>query len=205
MLSVLIALSLIFVLKIIRRTKEQILTGQLYKNYINIIGICLILPIIILNVSIVQKYSDTFLQKRRENISGFREIYENSRGSVIENSMDNFFKNPFTGIGFGVGSEATEFDIASDKLLGIPLSAPTEKGFLPSTVLEEVGIIGAVCFIMLLFSLLKIIFTSGNQLSLLIFFTCLMVNMGEMIFFSFGGIGLYIWLMIGFSVSLRRQ
>jgi len=205
MLAVLIALSLIFVLKIIRRAKEQILTGQLYRNYINIIGICLILPIIVLNVSIVQKYSDTFLQKRRENISGFREIYENSRGSIIERSMDNFFKNPFTGIGFGVGSEATEFDISSDKFLGIPLSAPTEKGFLLSTVLEEVGIIGAVCFIMFIFSLLKLIFKSDNQLSLLIFFTCLMVNMGEMIFFSFGGIGLYIWLMIGFSMSLRRQ
>jgi hypothetical protein len=31
--------------------------------------------------------------------------------------------------------------------------------------------------------------------------TCLLINGGEMIFFSFGGTGLYVWLLIGLSYT----
>src|SRR5262249_33043058 len=90
-----------------------------------------------------------------------------------------------------------------DKVTGLPLSAPVEKGFLPTAVLEETGIFGAIFFALFLFSAMRLVVRRGDIVLAWIFFTCLFVNVGEMIFFSAGGLGLYIWLLMGWAAARR--
>ncbi|MDE3051447.1 MAG: hypothetical protein KGJ48_16300, partial [Nitrospirota bacterium] len=86
---------------------------------------------------------------------------------------------------------------------GLPLSAPTEKGFLPTAILEETGILGTLCLILLLGSLIWQVSRKSDIATTWIFFTSILVNVGEMVFFSFGGLGLYIWLIMGWATSSR--
>ena len=206
MLAVFMGLSLTVVIGFAKRPEWRGILRQALGGYPAIIACCLVIfPTILLNFLAIKGHANDFLHKRQTEPRNFMEIYESSRGGLIERSMDNFFKNPWTGIGFGVGSDPFEFYVRTSKILGIPLGASTEKGFLPSAVLEEVGIIGFLFFTVFIIALARPIVKFGDLPSLWLFFTCLMVNMGEMIFFSFGGIGLYIWLLIGFSGMNRKE
>lgn len=206
MLAVFTGLALAVVIGFAKRPEWRGILRQTLGSYPAIIACCFVIfPTILLNLSAIKTHANDFLQKRQAEPKNFIEIYESSRGVLIERSMDNFFENPWTGIGFGIASDPFEFYVRRSELLGIPVGASIEKGFLPSAVLEEVGIIGFLFFIVFIAALARPIIKFGDLPSLWLFFTCLMVNMGEMIFFSFGGIGLYIWLLMGFSGRSRED
>ena len=123
---------------------------------------------------------------------------QDSRGALIELSMQNFYNQPLTGIGFGVPSDPADLRIQTGPM-GIPMGASTEKGFMPSAVLEETGIIGALLVLYLIIVLFSPIVSRGGMMAMWIVMVCLTVNLGEMIFFAIGGAGTFLWLMMGFA------
>lgn len=137
---------------------------------------------------------------RKDDSQTVSESFETSRGRAIGNQWANFTENPMFGIGFGVSLDPS-FEPVIDRLTGLPLSAPVEKGFLPTAVLEETGIFGAFFCVLLLGSSIRRVVARGDIILAWVFFTCLMVNVGEMIFFSAGGLGLYIWLLMGWALA----
>ena len=91
-------------------------------------------------------------------------------------------------------------EVQRDPIFRLPVSAPVEKGMLATAVLEETGAIGALMFLVLLGSLLVPAARKGNFCHLWLGCTCLAVNFGESVFLSFGGMGLFIWLIIGYAL-----
>lgn len=141
-----------------------------------------------------------FILKRTPQ-SGIMESFGESRGQLIQKSLSNFFQNPLTGIGLGINSDFNYLNTQVSAAFDIPYSAPTEKGFMPTAILEELGILGGGLTI----GYLTIISSNGLVENSIngpwLFFAALCVNLGEFIFFSLGGIGLFHWLLIGFCCS----
>jgi len=127
---------------------------------------------------------------------------EDSRGNLVERSMRNFHRAPLTGIGFGIPTYAAsnpeyfEVNVVQTGFMGIPIGASVEKGFMPSAVLEETGIIGACLVLLMLFMLALPILQRGTITLFWTLMTCVLINGGEMIFFSMGGNGLFLWLLM---------
>ncbi|MHC1729248.1 MAG: hypothetical protein AB9866_25160 [Syntrophobacteraceae bacterium] len=123
-----------------------------------------------------------------------------SRGVGISFFWNRFIENPLTGHGFGIdvthGSDKKPFTF-----LGIPISASTEKGFLPAAFLEEVGLLGLAFFTPLLLFLFRRIVTQVDVGLIGMCFACLFVNIGEAVFFSPGQVGGYFWLLIGLATA----
>ena len=144
---------------------------------------------------------DYVLKRSEKNIEA---SFYYSRGIGIEQQWNNFLDKPLTGNGFGVYPSGYLPPNAAT-FLGIPISAPVEKGFLPTALLEEVGLIGAVLFIWLLYMLFLHVKESGDVRYISMFFACLFINVGEAVFFSVGGVGLYYWLLIGICIASNNQ
>jgi len=132
------------------------------------------------------------------------ESFASSRGLGIEGQWRTFNAYPLFGIGFGVSLDPW-FAPILDSFTGLPLSAPVEKGFLPTAILEETGIFGATFFVMLLFALIRHVFSRTEIELPWVFLVSLFVNVGEMIFFSAGGFGLYTWLLFGWTTCPRWE
>jgi hypothetical protein len=124
-----------------------------------------------------------------------------SRSGGIASQWDSFLEHPLVGNGFGVYPWG-EFPSGVVRVMGIPISAPVEKGFLPTAILEEVGVAGTLAFLYLLVSTARRVVRAGDPRWVAMFFACLFVNVGEMVFFSTGGIGLYFWLLLALSTRM---
>jgi O-antigen ligase len=125
----------------------------------------------------------------------FYAVFE-SRMPLIESSWRVFVQRPWTGIGFGTSIDP-QF-VANATLF----SAPTEKGFLPTALLEEVGIIGALPFAVFLIAFFVHYWKIRNIIALGMMACLLLLNLGEMMFFALGGMGLYSWSLIGAGIAL---
>ncbi len=197
-LAIVLGCVLVIIIGILKRAQWRRTLFHVFGNNLSMLGFCILCIFIVMNFSSLSQYTKDFMQKGTTN-ENFIDIYADSRGALIKKSMENFLDNPWTGIGFGVASDPSSFEIKRDSVFGLPIGAPVEKGFMPSAILEEVGIIGAGLLILFIISLIRPILKWGSLPALWLFFTSLLINMGEMDFFSFGGMGLYIWLMIGLS------
>ncbi|MEM7430118.1 MAG: O-antigen ligase family protein [Pseudomonadota bacterium] len=144
------------------------------------------------------------ISKRTENTS-IASAFDASRGRLIEASMQNFYENPVLGIGFGVATKPEELKVKRDPFLGLPISAPIEKGNMYSAMLEEVGFTGSLLFAGLLLTLLGSIMRSGQLEMIWIFFVALMVNVGEAVLFSPNGIGMLVWILVLMATSARTM
>lgn len=120
---------------------------------------------------------------------------EESRGGLVERSMKNFRAAPLTGIGLGVPSELEDAKIEYGPL-GVPISASVEKGFQPTAVLEEIGIVGAVLLVLFLIVLLAPVMRRGTMPLAWMMLAMLLINMGEAILFAIGGNGLFVWVFL---------
>ena len=124
---------------------------------------------------------------------------QQSRGALIDRSMRNFRDAPIIGIGFGAPSDPARLARQLERgPMGIPVSASVEKGFMPSAVLEETGVVGAVLVFLLLAFLVAPVARHGDIVAFWVLMTALLVNFGEMVFFTMGGNGLYLWIVMGF-------
>jgi hypothetical protein len=119
-----------------------------------------------------------------------------SRTGMIQRSWENFVESPIYGIGFQVAK--TEAFVRNATWL----TAPAEKGFLPTAVLEEGGILGAVTFSLFLLAYLVDVIRQRSIPALAMFLTFLTCNFTEVSIFSPGGAGAFGWLMVGASLIL---
>lgn len=119
-----------------------------------------------------------------------------SRQGLIDLSWKNFQEHTLTGIGFQVGTHESFIKNAT------LFTAPAEKGFLVTAVLEEGGIVGGVAFLAFLLAFLTELFASRNVPAIAMLLAYLTSNMAEVTIFSPGGSGAFGWTMIGAAMIL---
>lgn len=132
-----------------------------------------------------------WLTKHTDDTSVTMETLTASRMGLIEAGLYDFRQNPLLGKGFQVSYEH-QFLNTKGKLI---LSAPIEKGFLPTMVLGETGIVGATVFSLFLMVFFAICSRKQYYATLALFTTYLATNLGEATFFSPGGTGGPEWLI----------
>jgi hypothetical protein len=202
-LAFILGFLLTLVIGIVYKKSWQLIIMRVLKSKWTIIGACLIGILLILNWDTVVDKSVSFVSKGVEE-GAIHERFTGSREKIIELSWKNFLSNPLFGIGFGIASDPLTFNVKINDTLGIPLGASIEKGFLPTQILEEIGILGFTLWLILMVLLIRPLLVINHLTPLWLFLACMLTNSGEAIFFSMGGIGLYIWLLLGFSRILRN-
>ncbi len=141
----------------------------------------------------------SFLVKNVHN-TDIVDSFQKSRGFLIDQSLKNFYENVWFGIGFGVSnSETHAFDPVIEPITGLPLSAPTEKPNIIIALLEETGIFGTFFFLIFASSLFRQVSKCNDFAVTWMVLTAVSTNVAETTFFSIGGLGLYVWLLIGWA------
>ena len=143
-----------------------------------------------------------FAFKRAEarDVSG---AFLESRGGGALSQWQNFVDQPWLGHGFGVYAHGSPSSSVIEAF-GIPISAPIEKGFVFTAVLEETGVLGGLLFFTMLFMLARAVWKNEDLRWVALFASCIAVNIGECILLAPGGIGLLDWLLIGMAISSSR-
>ena len=203
LLSIILALITTSLLMLFRSQQQKKKFVRTILNSASIGCYSLVVIFMVINFDLLYMKMADFLVKHERELS-LVEGFEKSRGFLVGRSMQNFQENPLAGIGFGIASDPEKFVVTVDNTFGLPTGAAVEKGFLPSALLEETGIIGTVFFLMFLFTLVKPVVKNVSAPMAALFFSCFFVNFGEMVFFSFGGNGLYIWLLMGMAIEQGR-
>jgi hypothetical protein len=140
-------------------------------------------------------------QKEQHSLGG---AFHESRGAGIVTEWNNFLHSPLLGNGFGVYPDG-KFPAGIVEFAGIPISAPIEKGFLPTAILEEGGLVGAASLTLLIAWLWRSAWRATDLRWRALFVACVAVNVGECVFLSPGGIGLMNWLLMGLAVYAHRS
>jgi hypothetical protein len=146
---------------------------------------------------------ETYLDKRSES-TGLAEAYQVSRGALIDSMLENIEAHFWTGIGFGIASQPAEMIVERDPILNLPIGAAIEKGVLPIAVLEELGAFGFFAAGLWLWTVMRRA-ASGGVVSLAVLLCALLLNLGENLLFSPGGMGLLLLVLIGWSANARND
>ena len=133
------------------------------------------------------------------------ETVTKSRQGVIAENMYDFGKNPLMGMGFQT-SEFHRYAYQAGRITWY--SAPIEKGLLPLMVLGETGVVGGIVF-----ALFILMFYAGCKRKGYICTASLMtvffvLNMAESSYFSPGGLGGVLWVVLvggGFTIDMMRS
>ena len=157
-------------------------------------GIILLIGIIVAG-EISNKTITRWLYKSNDAIVSqdveFGEALTSSRQGLIDLSIQEFKMNPMFGMGFQVNHETNAMYGGK----GFALSAPVEKGLLPTVILGEGGIVGSLAFIVFLISFYATCARKHMHITIAMFTTFLATNIGEATFFSPGGIGGILWMI----------
>lgn len=159
-------------------------------------------------VLLINFYMDEFIAYlvKGSGSDNFADIAMSSRGPLFLAMWNNIVLNPILGIGFGVPTDNIFFNIEdASSFAGIIVSYPNEKGILFFAILEEVGLIGLMLFIMLLALSLHQAF-KRNILGAMLGMSIISSNITEATFVSFGGAGLILFIFFSVGVmSLRKN
>jgi len=136
----------------------------------------------------------------RGESSSVAEAYEESRGALIEQMLTNISQHTLSGIGFGIASDPASLEVERDPFLGLPVSAPVEKGVVPIMVVEELGVPLAMAVGVWILSLLRRA-ALGGLAPLAVTLTVLALNFGEAILFSPGGQGLLALILLAWAAT----
>jgi O-antigen ligase len=168
-------------------------------------------PVVLLGAGIVaaglvieparQMVIDFVFKGGSDRYDSLRTAFAHSRGFVIEPSLQGFADSPIVGTGFGVASPGVPFTIERDPFLGLPISASVEKGFAFTALLEETGLVGTCLFLAFLAAYLGPSARDSRPVLLVGALAALFTNLGEGVLFSFGGMGLFMWLMLASFAS----
>lgn len=131
------------------------------------------------------------------------EAFYESRGGGVQTQWHNFLHQPLIGNGFGVYPDG-KFPSGVVEFWGIPISAPIEKGFLPTAILEEGGAIGASALAFLILWLSLRAWRNTDLRWRAMYVACLGMNVGECVFLSPGGIGMFDWLLLALALNGYR-
>ena len=146
---------------------------------------------------------DTYIAKR-SGTSSVIEAYQLSRGGLMEKMQQNIEQRPFAGIGFGIASIPSEMTVLRDPIFNIPISASVEKGVMPLAVLEEVGVFGFLFFLFWLWCIFRLALRRGGE-AVGLLFTIILLNFGEAVLFSVGGLGLLPLVLLTSVVSRQSR
>jgi O-antigen ligase len=156
-----------------------------------------------MNWSSFSERMEDFFTKRTDSQS-LAESYKASRGELVDTMLENINKDPFFGIGFGIGSIPSEMIIIRDPFLNLPVSAIIEKGVLPVAILEELGIFGFVATSIWLIIIIQRS-TCGGFVPLAVCLTALLLNMGDSMFFSASGMGLILIILVAWAATFTTK
>jgi len=201
LLAVLLALACVGILAVVKRYEWRQQFVSAFRKPLVLLILLMIITMIVLDPSTVGNRVEAYVFKHGHDAkSSITDAYTKSRGAGLANQWKNFLNSPLVGYGFGITpySDSDAIQVL-DPVFGLPLSAPTEKGFLPTAILEETGMVGATFLLLLLISLFRYASGRGDSAVMWSFYASVLVNVGEMVFFSFGGLGLYTWLIIGWA------
>lgn len=164
-----------------------------------IVGLCLVFLADIGSNGAIVKEVFQFINKSKTEESA--EVLDqkqilSSRQALIDFSWANFLESPVYGIGFQVAKTEAFVKMAT------VLTAPAEKGFLPTAVLEEGGILGASTFVLFLLVLIGGWVRAGNVAAIVLFAGFLVSSISEVSIFSPGGSGGFGWIMVGAGMIL---
>lgn len=172
------------------------------------VRVILLLPILAiaiwLNWESVNRAAMGFVMKR-EGARDVSEAFYQSRGGGLEVLLQNFSDHPWTGIGFGVSSDPETLVVERDPFIGLPISAPVEKGFTLFAVLEEIGIPGFLMFCGLVGSALAPLLVGGVSAATAFGVAAILTNFGEAMLFALSGNGLLVWLLIGAARAMKSS
>jgi hypothetical protein len=162
-----------------------------------------LIMLLLLFLDEISDFIQIYLSKSFVNGSdnGLIFILQSSREILYGPMINNIFQNFFTGIGFGLASDLSHMNVKY--FFGIPVSAPIEKGILPISILEEIGIYGFIFF--MIWILITIFYTINKGLgSLIVLLTFLSFNLGEAGLFSPNGFGM-LYLIVITSVITKPK
>lgn len=127
-----------------------------------------------------------------------------SREALVSLSWENFLQNPVVGIGFGIPS--TFANAAQLKtLFGIPIGFSLEKGMLATAVLEEIGLLGAFLFVIVLATQFRLLRHLRQYSLWVLFLTAFLINFGEMVYFAIGGLGAMVHICFALVLDEARN
>lgn len=196
---VLALLAAAVVVQVLTRKRPTVLFPAIGSGRFQLVAI-LVLTASLLSAPVLAGVLQGYMAKRG-GTTDFSEAYSRSRGELIDKMVANIKEDPWAGIGFGIASEPTTMEISFDPVLGIPVGAAIEKGVLPLAVVEELGIPGALAVLAWIWLLVRRSVKGMGLVPLALLFTVLLLNMGEMMLFSAGGMGLLMLVLIGYSAS----
>lgn len=183
---------------LVRRTRMSFMPGLKSRKFWTFLAIGFL--VISIAGSFFVEHISTYVFKRAEG-STLIDAAEASRGGLVLEMISNIEARPLVGIGFGVSSRPSEMEIVRDGFLGLPLSTAVEKGVMPIAVIEELGIICAAAVFLWLLLVLKICSAKGAQ-KLVLVMTLLLINLGESMLFSVGGMGMILIILMTGSISV---
>jgi len=174
----------------------------------NIYIIAILLVLIILSYLHYEEFS--IFIKKGYDVNNLTELYFSTRSVVIDPLIENIKSKWLTGIGFGLTSKFDPIilDINNfDRVLFflIEYRPQAEKGVIFLLVLEELGIIGLIIFVIWLISLISRTIRLGKNIELIIIFIILFTNLGEAVLFAPGGLGLLFIILIFWAGTRSNQ
>ncbi len=63
------------------------------------------------------------------------------------------------------------------------------------------GLIGAFFTLVFIFSIIATVVRQGSFINLWFVWCVFLINIGEAVFYSLGGMGLYVWIMLGLCIN----
>ena len=174
------------------------------RGAILILAIVLVMGVVVYDIASNKAFSKAakgFANKNNETTSDETDTLDFekvilSRIGTIENRFTNFRKNPIFGIGFQVSADPYFIENAT------LFSAPVEKGFLPTAILEEGGVVGAIAFIIFIATLIGELARRRNAAGIIMLCAFLASNFSEVTIFSMGGSGTFCWMMVGAAIIM---
>ena len=185
---------------VLRKRRRMFLSRFLFNPLVGTISIALVIGLVSFTAELRTAFVD-FAQKGDVGATNASEIFEESRGSRIQRSLDNFKSSPLFGVGFGVPSELALPTGRLQTTLGITTSASSEKGFMPSAILEESGLVGALLLLILFIALSSPIHKQGDLSVIWMYWAALFINVGAAILYSMGGLGFFVWFVVAYAFS----
>jgi hypothetical protein len=170
---------------------------------ITVLG-CGVLAVLAVTTGQVSKIVTDYAYKgelgRAQNLD---QAFYASRGGGAIGEWHDFLQKPLLGNGFGVYPDG-QFPVGVTYFDGIPISAPIEKGFLPTAILQEGGALGAGLLTLVIALLSRRAWRNTDLRWRAMFVACLAINAGECVFMSPGGIGMFDWLLLSVAIFSYR-
>ena len=165
---------------------------------------CGVLAVLAATTGQVSKIATDFAYKgsvgKAQNLD---QAFYASRGGSAIGEWNDFLQKPLLGNGFGVYPDG-EFPAGVVYFDGIPISAPIEKGFLPTAILQEGGALGGGLLTLVIALLCRRAWRNTDLRWRAMFVACLAINAGECVFMSPGGIGMFDWLLLSLAMFSYR-